>query len=128
MNLLQDIGSAVGVFTELRRARAAGKNIRFQRVYQVPALRLNYWSWTMEDSLFYEKKWLPVRDVFDSFSEDTQRALTFTPKDGEWGDRVRFWQRELRPALDPELYHEAILTLVRWGIQCRRKALAEATA
>ena len=57
--------------------------------------------------------------------EKTQHELTFAPKAGEWGDRVRFWKQELRNALEPDLYHEMISTLIRWGIRCRRRALEE---
>lgn len=123
MNLLQDIRAAAGVFADLRRARANGKNVRVQRVYRVPVRRLGYWGSTPEGCLFYGQKWQRIRDVFDRLPEETQHALTFAPLDGEWGERVRFWQRELRPVLDPKLYHEAILTLARWGIRCRRRAL-----
>lgn len=121
MKSLQDIRVAISVFFELRHARAAGKNVQVKRVYEVPVLRLGYWSATMEGCLFYGAKWHPIWDVFDGLPAETQRALTFAPKDGEWGDRVRFWQQQLRPSLEPELYHEAILTLIQWGIRCRRR-------
>lgn len=119
MNILQDIKTAVKLTGEVRRARKAGASgVQLQRVYSVPVFRLPYWGATMEGCLFYSRKWQPVQDVFDSFDAETQRALTFTPEAGAWTDRARFWQRELRPALEPELYHEAMLILVQWYIRC----------
>ena len=94
-------------------------------MYTVPAVRFGYWGFTMEGCLFYGPKWQPLRDVFDNLPEKTQHELTFAPKAGEWGDRVRFWKQELRNALEPDLYHEMISTLIRWGIRCRRRALEE---
>ncbi len=79
----------------------------------MPVLKFSYWGSTSEGCLFHGAKWQPIRDVFDTFSESTQHALTFSKKDGEQANRIRFWQRELRPALESELYHEAIFILVR---------------
>ena len=61
--------------------------------------------------------------VFETFPEDVQHRLTFAPKDGEWGDRIRFWQDALRPVLEPHLYYSVIFKLIRWGIRCRRYRL-----
>jgi len=119
VNILRDIQTAVRLTGEVRKARKAGASgVQLRPVYSVPVLKFSYWGGTMEGCLFCGRKWQAIRDVFDTFTEETQHALTFSPKDGEWVDRVRFWQRELRPALEPELYHEAILTLVQWCIRC----------
>lgn len=128
MKILQDIATAVKLTGEVRKARKAGASrVEVKPVYTVPAVRFGYWGFTMEGCLFCGPKWRPLRDVFSSFPEKTQHALTFSPKDGEWGDRVRFWKRELRDALEPKLYHEMIHTLIQWGIRCRRRTLEEAT-
>ena len=127
MNILQDIKTAANVFGEVRKARKAGASgVQVKPVYTVPAVHFGYWGFTMEGCLFDGPKWQPLRDVFNSFPEETQHALTFAPGDGEWGDRVRFWKEALRDTLEPDLYHEMILTLVRWGIRCRQRTLREA--
>ena len=126
MKILQDIATAVKLTGEIRKARKNGASgVHVKPVYTVPVVRLGYWGFTMEGCLFYGPKWQPLRDVFDSFPEETQHALCFAPNAGEWGDRVRFWQRELRSTLEPDLYHEMISTLIQWGIRCRRRALEE---
>ena len=91
--------------------------ITAQPVHTIPVIKTGYWGQTMEGCLFYSRQWQAVRDVFGSFDEDTQRALTFTPEDGEWPDRVRFWQRQLKPALPSEMYHAAMLKIIRWYAQ-----------
>ena len=121
MNIFQDVKTVVRLVGEIRGARKAGADaIQIQPVRNIPSYRLSYWGSTMEGCLFYDPKWQPLREVFDSFSENTQHALTFSPKDGEWCDRVRFWQQELRDALEPNLYHEAMRTLLGWYIRCVR--------
>ena len=126
MKILQDIATAVRLTGEVRKARKTGASgVQVKPVYTVPAVRLGYWGFTMEGCLFYGPKWQPLRDVFDNLPEKTQHELTFAPKAGEWGDRVRFWKQELRNTLEPDLYHEMISTLIRWGIRCRRRALEE---
>ena len=128
MKILQDIATAVRLTGEVRKARKTGASgVQVKPVYTVPAVRLGYWGLTMEGCLFYGPKWQPLRDVFDSFPEETQHALCFSPNTGEWGDRVRFWQRELRSTLEPKLYHEMIHTLIQWGIRSRWRALKETT-
>lgn len=124
MNLLQDIRAVAGTFGAIRAARRAGASsvkITAQPVHTIPVIKTGYWGQTMEGCLFYSRQWQAVRDVFGSFDEDTQRALTFTPEDGEWPDRVRFWQRQLKPALPSEMYHAAMLKIIRWYARCVRR-------
>ena len=79
----------------------------------------------MEGCLFCGQKRQPIRDVFGSFPEEVQRSLVFTPKGrGEWIERARFWARELKPALQPEMYHEAMLRIIGWYAHCLRRRAA----
>lgn len=82
-----------------------------------------YWGMTMEGGLFAGRDWGPVYDVFATFDKETQRQLTFTPEDGEWSERAKFWKRELRPKLTTEMYHEAMMKLCGWYAGCVRKRL-----
>lgn len=120
-NIVRDIKTTASLFHLVHQATKRGVDIQVKTVRSIPVINFGYWGWTMEASLFYEKKWKPLRDVFDTFDEETQHALTFAPKDGEWPDRVRFWQKKLRPVLEPKLYHEAMLKLIQWGICCLKK-------
>ncbi len=125
-NIFSDITTAVKLTGEVRKARKEGANLEVRKTWAVPMLKMGCWPWTMESCLFYGEKWQPVVDVFDALPEDTQHALTFAPKDGEWTDRVRFWKEHLRPVLPPKQYHEALLILIRWGSQCVRRRLEAA--
>lgn len=122
MNILQDIQTAVKLTGEVHKARKEGGSIEIRKVWRVPVLKTTYWTWTMEACLMrggdVERS---VCDVFDALPEETQHALTFTPKrPGDWIARARFWQRELRPALPPKMYHEVMLLFIGWYTHCLR--------
>lgn len=121
-NIFSDIKTAIKLTGEVHKARregAAGLEIR--RMRRIPVIDTPCWGWTMEGSLFYEAKWQPIREVFGGFPEEQQRALTFTPEQpGEWVERARLWQHELRPALPDALYHEAMLKITHHYARCKR--------
>lgn len=98
----------------MRKRGATG--IEIVPIKAIPVVNIGYWSWTPEACLAFPK--VPegtreaVKAVFQSFDEDTQHTLTFTPD--YFPERVRFWQRHLKPALTPEQYSAAILTIIQW--------------
>ena len=98
----------------MRKRGATG--IEIVPIKAIPIVNIGYWSWTPEACLAFPK--VPegtreaVKAVFQSFDEDTQHTLTFTPD--YFPERVRFWQRHLKPDLTPEQYSAAILTIIQW--------------
>lgn len=123
MNILQNIKTAAGVFGAVRKARKAGADaVEVKPVYTVPMLKTTYWAWTIEACLMRggdtEKV---VRDIFYSLPEETQHSLTFSPgKPGEWVERARFWQQQLKPALPSKMYSDVITLFIGWYIHCLR--------
>ena len=129
MNILQDIKTAIKLTGEVRKAREAGASgVQVKPVYTVPAVHFGYWGFTPEACLFYGEKWKPVRDVFKTFPEETQHALTFAPKDDEWTSRVELWEEPLREALSPDMYMEAMAILCDWVFRCMKRRAAEMEA
>ena len=123
-NILTDITTALKLTGDVRRARKAGADaVKVQPIFEIPVFDFGYWSWTMEACLYYGKEFKVVGEVFKTFPKEIQHRLTFAPKAGEWGNRVRLWQDAMRPVLEPELYHIAIIKLIRWGIHCRKMEL-----
>lgn len=128
-NVFTDIATAIKLTKEVRRARKSGATaIEFQAIREIPIHRLGYWSCTPEACLFYREEWQAIWDLFDTFDEEIQHAFTFAPKDGEWADRIRFWQRELRLVLEPKQYHKAMLILTQWAERCVRTRREEELA
>lgn len=133
MNILQDIKTAAGVFGAVRKARKAGADaVEVKPVYVVPYRKPQGGHWfvgTPEAHILsrHQEIYNAVRDVFQTLDNDTQYSYLFTPKDGGWADRIRFWQDLLRPALDPKQYYEAMAVILPWAIRClkrRKEALA----
>lgn len=126
-NIFTDIATAVKLTGEIRRARKAGAQIK--PVYTVPVLKTGYWGWTMEFCLMRDRETeRAVEAVFNTLPEPVQHFLTFTPKNpGDWAERARFWQQQLRPVLPSKMYHTIMARFIGWYIHCLRRR-KEATA
>lgn len=129
MNILQDIKTAAAVYGAVREARKAGADrVRIEPVYKVPCFILApaYLN-TMEGCLTWElgrDADQAVKMVFNALPHETQRRLEYTPEaPGEWVDRARFWQQELKPALSPKTYHAVMALFCNWYARCRRRRL-----
>lgn len=123
MNILRDITTAVKLTGEIRKARKVGASgFQVSPVYSLPVCKISYWTQTMEATIMRggdtEKA---VRDVFYALPEEIQHNFTFSPKKGEWAERARFWQLELKPTLPPEMYHKVMLLFIGWYIHCLRE-------
>ena len=125
-SILADITTAVKLTFDMRKERKEGHSVRVEKVYRVPVVNFGYWGFTPESCLFYGEKWQPVRDVFHTFSEEIQHALTFVPKDDEWSSRVELWEEPLRKALPPDMYLEAMSILCDWVLRCMKRRAARA--
>ena len=124
-NIFTDMATAIKLTCDMRAERKEGYNVRVEKVYRIPVIHTGYWSWTPESSPFYGEKWKPVRDVFKTFPEETQHALTFAPKDDEWASRVELWEEPLRKALPPDMYLEAMAILCDWVLRCMKRRAAK---
>ena len=131
MKILQDIKTAVKVFVEVRKARKGGASgVQVKPVYSVPVINPGpAWYNTMEVCLTHRlgrETDQAVRDVFKSFSRETQHRLEFTPETPqEWVARARFWERELESVLPREMYHKVMLLYIRWYLRCLRQRKAK---
>lgn len=119
--ICRDISLCAGLFFDLRRERAKGHDVRIKKMISIPVVQFGCWGFTMESCLWYKNEYQPIWDVFNRFDEKTQHALTFSPCDGEWAARIRFWQQRLRPVLEPRLYYRAMLELIQWSIRCVKR-------
>lgn len=125
MNILQDIKTTVKLMGAVRKIRRTGAQIKL--VCTLPSCELNGdAAYTFLDTAEgcalwrYRGTFKAVKAVYDTFDADTKKALSFTPKEGEYGYRVRFWQRELRPVLDSAQYHKAMSVIIAWAIRCAK--------
>ena len=134
MSILQDIKTAVSVFSEVRKARKGGASgVQIKPVRTVPILDSApaYYN-TMEGCLTHKlgrDTALAVMKAFKDLPYEEQRRLEFTPeKPGEWAERARFWQRQLKPILPPKMYHEVMALFINWYTRCLRRRKAQGVA
>ena len=125
-NIFSDIATAVKLTGEVRKARKSGASeVQIKQVYTVPCFTFgpaysNTIEWSLGNRLGREAD-RAVMEVFNGLPYDTQRWLEHLPKKpGEWAERARFWQRELKPVLPPKLYYRAITAFIQRYIHCLR--------
>lgn len=133
MQILQDIKTAVKLTGEIRKARKAGASaVQIKPVYTVPCITLKpaYLN-TVEGCQTHKlgrDTDRAVMEVFKSLPYEVQRRLEHTPDEpGGWVERARFWQKQLRPVLPPEMYHEVMVLFIGHYARCLRRR-KEATA
>jgi hypothetical protein len=123
-NILNDLGTAARLFKDIRQARKDGKTLEIKQSIQVPCFKpsasfldtvegcaLAGYSWRLYES---------VKPIFDTFSYNEKRMLAFAPKDGDFVERVQFWQNTLKYTIEPTLYHVAIFTIIQWFIHIKQ--------
>lgn len=127
MNILQDIKTAVKLTGEIRKARKNGADsVQARLVYTLPCVNLGpAYGNTMERGLSWrmgKETDRAILEVFKRLPHDMQRWLNFTPeKPGEWVERARFWQRELKPVLPADMYHKTMALFIGHYAKCLRK-------
>ncbi len=126
MKILQDIKIAANIFGKVRKARESGASaVQIKPVYTVPVVTFKPAYMNTIESC---QTWKLGRDtnqaveaVYNGLPYETQRKLEFTPKEaGGWVARAKFWQKELKPALLPKMYHATMALLINRYAHCLR--------
>jgi len=124
MGKLSNYIKAVRMVHSAHKRSKNGEIISLELKKSMPVYEMSSWGATMEACLFhgdYRKFSAPMGTVFKGLDKDIQRKLTFTPKtQGEWVERAKFWQRELKPVLSPHDYYAAMSRILKWYIHCIR--------
>ena len=123
-NIFTDVLTAVKLTGEIRKVRKSGASAaQIKPVYTVPYVTFKpaYLN-TIEGCLTWKcgrDADRAVMEVFKSLPYEVQRRLDFSPQEpGEWVERARFWQQQLKPVLPPKMYYSVILQLLEWYIHC----------
>ncbi len=111
-DLINDARIAVGVFVDMRRARAEGKDVRLKMVRCCPCIKSGPAFYDISEGCMFTHRdralHNAVWEVFKTLSYEDKRVLCFPPENGRFLARVQLWERELEPALPPKLYHKAM--------------------
>ena len=123
-NILSDIGTAARLFKDIRQARKDGKTLEIKQSVQVPCIKSSpAFLDTVEGCTLAGRNWKLyeiVKPIFDTFSYDDKRMLAFAPKDGDFIERIQFWQNALKYTIKPTLYHVVIFTIIQRFIHIKQ--------
>lgn len=124
MNLLADTRTAVEVFKRLRNARKEGDCAGIKLTKSIPVYELGYgFLDTVEGSVLIHcspRIYNTARSVFAKLPTEVKHTLTFSPNDGEFVERIKFWKEILRPVMGEKEYHAAIGEITHWFIHVKQ--------
>ena len=107
-----------------RNSRKAGSKIKLEK--EISNIQTIGFLNTMEGNILWgcgENVYQPALDVFRKLPTETQKRLTFSPKDGEFCERVQFWKSKLKSAMPSAEYYIAIKAICQWCIYIKKTDL-----
>jgi len=126
MHIVTDIKAAVKIFSEIRKARKEGAEVKVRQCRQLPFVRCGGFYNTVEGlTLSYLDKKIvdSSQEAFNGLTEDVKDLLYFSPKDGEFADRANFWRYLLELVLTAEEMRTAMICILRWYIHIKHMHL-----
>lgn len=114
--ILNDLKAAAGLFVDMRKARKRGGAIRVEKKAQIPVIQSGGFYSTVEGcALSHCEKEIvnAAQKAFSRLSDSEKYRLTFSPKAGEFVERVAFWKKLLKNDMPEQQYRKAILTIIR---------------
>lgn len=125
--LLKDAKTAVRLFGEMRRARKDGGELEIRR--SIPCINLGPAFYDTIEGCLLTHYGKDIHDIalnfFGRLPYEEQRWLSFVPKDGEFMERVRFWQKSLKPIMTSRQYGVAIRAIIHWYIHIKQMSMED---
>lgn len=104
-----------------RDARKMGGHVEV--VKELPCIRSNSFLNTVEGCTLWncgKNVYQFADEVFRNLPAETQNRLAFSPNEGEFCERARFWKAELKSAMPSSEYYIAIRAIYRWYIHIKK--------
>lgn len=121
--VFSDLKAAARLFTDMRKARKEGKKVEVKKAVQIPVIQSDGFYNTVEGcALSHCEREIAnaAQKAFNSLADGEKHRLTFSPKNGEFAERVIFWKSLLKPAMTEQQYRKAILTIIHQYICIKR--------
>ncbi len=115
---LNDFKTALAFFMDLRRIKPVD-NIKTCTSIEMGYSLLD----TVEGTVLYncgKNIYTKANGFFKTLPYETKRFLAFSPNDGEYIDRAKFWKQALKPILSEKEYRIAVRRLLHWFIHCKQ--------
>lgn len=128
--LIIDAKTAINLFGKIRKARKAGieTEVHEVEVKRIPVISVPGFYDTVEGCVFANcanNIHETAKNVYKTFTNEKKGQLAFSPKDGEFIDRVNFWKDVLKPVLPPKQYNIAVQSLLHWYIHIKNLGCKE---
>lgn len=121
--VFDDLKATAGVFTDMRKARKEGSVVEVKKAVQIPVIQSGGFYSTVEGcALSRCEKGIvnAAQKAFSGLSDSEKHSLAFSPKNGEFVERVMSWKALLKPVMSEKQYRKAILTIIHWYIHIKR--------
>lgn len=121
--ILNDLKAAAGLFVDMRKARKRGGAIRVEEKVQIPVIQSGGFYSTVEGcALSHCEKEIvnAAQKAFSRLSDSEKHRLTFSPKAGEFAERVAFWKELLKNDMPEQQYRKTILIIIRQYVRIKR--------
>ena len=118
-----DLKVAGGLFIDMRKARKRGSEIRLEKKVELPFIQTGGFYNTVEgctlDRLDREITH-KAEEAFCSLSEEEKYKMQFSPKNGEFVERARFWRNTLSPFMTEKQCYIAMHCIIHWYIHIKQ--------
>jgi len=123
-NIMKDIKTAAGIFKDMRKARKEGAEIKIHKSVQRPLLNAGPGFYDTVEGCTLSNCSQEIRTAaqkaFRELPCEEKRRLLNAPEDGEFIERLHFWEGLLQPVLLPGQFRTARAALIRWYIHIKR--------
>lgn len=107
----------------MRKARKRGCGIRLEKKVKLPFIQSGGFYNTVEgctldhlDRKITDK----AEEAFNKLSDEEKYRIQFSPKNGEFVERVRFWRNTLSPFMSEKQCHFAMYYIIHWYIHIKQ--------
>lgn len=123
-NIINDLKIASAVFKDIRKARKEGAEVKIKKSVQAPFINNSPGFYDTVEGCTLAKCSREIRtaaqEAFRRLPCEEKKRLSNAPKDGEFIDRLHFWEKLLQPVLLPGQLRTAKGALIRWYIRIKR--------
>ena len=123
-NMIKDIKTAAGIFKDMRKARKEGAEIKIHKSVQIPLMNSNTGFYDTVEGCTLANCGQEIRtaaqEAFKTLSCEEKRRFSYVPENGEFIERLHFWEDLLQPVLLPGQFRTARAALICWYIHIKR--------
>lgn len=123
-NVICDAKTALGIFKDMQQERKKGNEVTVQKKIAIPYISVGAGfyntvegctlSWCGEDIVARSYK------AFNSLPNEEKQRLIFSPKDGEFVERAKFWKNLLKSVMTEKQCHIAMNHIIHWYIHIKQ--------